>query len=97
MAVVKSEELLDVVSNIDGIYDSEIMELIALAIVESENKQEAENYDFDDEHFRKTGETRGLRNPKRVDRSYGLWQINFLPAYGAERAAAINRSMDKTI
>ena len=94
MAVVKSEEILDVVSNIDGIYDSEIMELIALAIVESKNKQQAENYDFDEEHFRKTGETRGLTNPKRVDRSYGLWQINFLPAYGDDRARYINSQVE---
>lgn len=94
MAVVTSEEILNAVSSIDGVYDSEIMELIALAIVESENIQQAENYDFDDEHFRKTGETRGLKDPKRVDRSYGLWQINFLPAYGDVRARYINSQVE---
>lgn len=97
MAVVTSQEILEIVSNIDGVYDNEIMELIALAIVEAKNNQSAENYDFDDEHFKATGETRGLKDPKKVDRSYGLWQINFLPAYGAGRAATINRLMGEDI
>ena len=93
--VATPEEILEAVSSIPGIYDNEPVDLIALAFLEANNFLDAQNYDFDDDYFRATGKSRGLKKANAVDRSYGIWQINFLPEYGAERAATINRIMGK--
>jgi len=91
--LVTPEEILEAVSTIEGIYSNEPVHLIAIASLESDNFLDVENYDFDEKYFRRTGESRGLKRPNAVDRSYGIWQINFLPEYGAGRAATINRIM----
>ena len=90
--LVTPEEILEAVSTIEGIYANEPVELMAIGSLEADNFLDSENYDFNDKLFRETGEIRG-RKKGAVDRSYGLWQINFLPEYGAGRAAIINELM----
>ena len=98
MASVSRKEIRDLLETFEGITKEEAVELIAIADLESNFRAEKENHDFDDERFRATGETLGLRDPENaVDRSYGLWQVNFLPAYGKYRAIKINEAFGEDI
>ena len=98
MASVSRKEIRDLLETFEGITKEEAIELIAIADLESEFRAERENHDFNEEHFRETGETLGVRDPENaVDRSYGLWQVNFLPAYGKERAIEINEAFGEDI
>ena len=98
MASVSRKEIRDLLETFEGITKEEAVELIAIADLESNFRAEKENHDFDDERFRATGETLGVIDPENaVDRSYGLWQVNFLPAYGKDRAIKINEAFGEDI